>query len=577
MKNDAERNEIRERLKRENKEYQGNGTFIEIGVVFFIIGLLSACLGAGSLVIIGLFLVAFGSFYQVYRSNIKLNEAVEEEIRHEKEQAEKLRKQAEQRQQQNQRGKDHSWLFPAEEFYNMCAKENATDLSNEYSFVKATNYAKQLIARENPLADMSAFNDYLEKEKLQSFLKLGKLKAQERVQMEKARNSVARSATPTPEEAAFLKRVREVRNLTGNQKRVKMLSDFLEDCDAEYQKALGEREAWTQLATAYGMQKQKEKDWSIRAGAAHGIAGPVAGAMTALEVMQENEKIREYNQGIQETANGYISKAANSLNEQTEATVMRNHLERCIEEAKSKVALSNPNADILLQSIKTGDDPFIVKNGSGVLNISMGIRLKRPVNSDVPDGVKMVIDGTIVADVLYDDRKIGEVIFLLPVFGMPCDEPATITLRGMCDHSVGCDNEDGEYSIQVQEKQNLWVMESASENSVRDVERFFQQYRPYETADQCNEKHLSNFDEEDYNRRKAFFNSSENTNVESMEDRINNYLREIGRPATLTDIGKAVGTETSAETRGFMSSGIDSGMIKKEIIKGRIMYSWNGD
>ena len=67
----------------------------------------------------------------------------------------------EQRQQQNQRGKDHSWLFPAEEFYNMCAKENATDLSNEYGFVKATNYAKQLIARENPLADMSSFNDYI--------------------------------------------------------------------------------------------------------------------------------------------------------------------------------------------------------------------------------------------------------------------------------------------------------------------------------------------------------------------------------------------------------------------------------
>ena len=120
-------------------------------------------------------------------------------------------------------------------------------------------------------------------------------------------------------------------------------------------------------------------------------------------------------------------------------------------------------------------------------------------------------------------------------------------------------------------------MESASENSVQDVERFFQQYRPGETVDQCNEKHLSSFDEEDYNLRKAFFNNSENTKNESMEDRINDYLKEIGRPATLTDIGEAVGTETSSETRGFMSSGIDSGMIKKEIIKGRIMYSWNGD
>lgn len=573
MKNDAERNEIRERLKRENKGYQGNGTFIAIGVVFFIIGLLSACLGSGSLVIIGLFLVAFGSFYRVYRSNIKLNEAVEEEIRHEKEQAEKLRKQAEQRQQQNQRGKDHSWLFPAEEFYNMCAKENATDLSNEYSFLKATNYAEQLIARENPLADMSSFNDYLEKEKLQSFLKLGKLKAQKGARVEATRNSVARSAKLTPKEATFLKRVYEARNLTGNQKRVKLLSDFLEDCNAEYQGKKNEEEAWRQLATVYGMQKQKEKDWSIRAGAAHGIAGPVAGAMTALEVMQENEKIREYNHGVQETTNGYIGQAVKALDAQATVTVMRNHLEKCIEEAKGKIALSNPNADVLWQNIIAADrDSFILEDTSGKLNISMDIRLKLPVNPDLPSNVKMVIDGTIVADVLHDGKKIGEVIFLLPVFGMPCDEPAAITLRGIFDNSVGYSSDEGRYSIQVQEKQNLWIMESASENSVQDVERFFRQYRPGETVDQCNEKHLSNFDEEDYNRRKAFFNNSE-----SMEDRINNYLKEIGRPATLPDIAKVIGTKTVAETTEFLVSGIDSGMIKKVSIKGRTMYSWNGD
>ena len=155
---------------------------------------------------------------------------------------------------------------------------------------------------------------------------------------------------------------------------------------------------------------------------------------------------------------------------------------------------------------------------------------------------------------------------------MPCDEPAAITLRGIFDNSVGYSSDEGRYSIQVQEKQNLWIMESASENSVQDVERFFRQYRPGETVDQCNEKHLSNFDEEDYNRRKAFFNNSE-----SMEDRINNYLKEIGRPATLPDIAKILGTETVAETREFLVSGIDSGMIKKVIIKGRTMYSWNGD
>lgn len=502
--------------------------------------------------------------------------AAKEEAERKAAEKERQRK-VEQRQQQNQRGKDHSWLFPAEEFYNMCAKENATDLSKEYSFIKATNYAKQLIARENPLADMSSFNDYLEKEKLQSFLNLGKLKAQKGTRVEAARNSVARSAELAPKEATFLKRVYEARNLTGNQKRVKMLSDFLEDCNAEYQGKKNEEEAWKQLATVYGMQKQKEKDWSIRAGAAHGIAGPVAGALTALEVMQENEKIREYNCGIQETTHGYIEQAVKTQNAQVKVTVMRNHLEKCIEEAKGKIALSNPNADVLWQNIVTDCDPFILVNKSGVLNISMDIRLKLPVNLDLPNNVKMVIDGTIVADVLHDGKKIGEVIFLLPVFGMPCDEPAAITLRGICDNSVGYGSDESRYSIQVQEKQNLWIMESASENSVRDVERFYQQYRPGETADQCEEKHLANFDEDKYNRRKAFFNDSGSAKAESMEDRINSYLKEVGGTATLTDIKEAVGIESTVETRKIMDSGIDSGVIKKEVIKGRIMYRWNGD
>lgn len=498
--------------------------------------------------------------------------AAKEEAERKAAEKERQRK-VEQRQQQNQRGKDHSWLFPAEEFYNMCAKENATDLSNEYGFVKATNYAKQLIARENPLADMSSFNDYLEKEKLQSFLNLGKLKAQKGTQVEAARNSVARSANLTPKEATFLKRVYEARNLTGNQKRVKMLSDFLEDCNAEYQGKKNEAEAWKQLATVYGMQKQKEKDWSIRAGAAHGIAGPVAGAMTALEVMQENEKIREYNRGVQETTHGYIGQAVKALDAQATVTVMRNHLEKCIEEAKGKIALSNPNADVLWQNIIAADrDSFILEDTSGKLNIYMNIRLKLPVNPDLPSNVKMVIDGTIVADVLHDGKKIGEVIFLLPVFGMPCDEPAAITLRGIFDNSVGYNSDGGRYFIRVQEKQNLWIMESASENSVRDVERFFQQYRPGETADQCDEKHRAGFDEDKYNRRKALFNDSG-----SVEDRINNYLKRIGKPATLPDIMIAVGIESLAEARKIMSSGIDSGVIMKEAIKGRTVYRWNGD
>ena len=576
MKHDTERDEIRERLRSEHAGYQGSGKVIALGIFFCIFGFIVLRIGISLdnstiLQIMGLVIMGLGLLilYLVYSTEKDLNKAVEQEMQERKEQEK-------QRQEQNQRGKDHSWVFPAEEFYTMCAKEKVTNLSKEYSFVKATNYAQELIARENPLADMSSFSDYLGKEKLQSFLTLGKMKAQETAQVELVQRKTVQSANPAPEEATFLARVYAARNLTGSQKRVKMLKDLMEDCDAAYQRAKDDEEAWKQLAMLQGMQQKKEKDWAIRGGAAQGIAGPVAGAMTALETMQENEKIREYNRGIQETANGYVTQVVRALDGQSQATVARNQLEKCIEEATGKIALPNPNADTLWANIIVENNIRVSREKSGVLDISLDIRLERPVNLDLPTGVEMVIDGTITANVLYENKKIGEVVFLLPIFGMPCDEPATITLKGMCDNSVGFDNG---YTVQVQEKQHLWVMEAASRDSIWDVEHFFyMKYRPGETVDQCKEKHTSNFDEEKYNRKKAFFNDPA-AYCQRMDDKINKYLVETGEPATISDIVDTVGWgETSTKiVQEILDHSVEAGIIKKETVDGRIVFSWNGD
>ena len=495
---------IRKEIIKKEKYYQSipfvlvsGGLLCLIGI-FTKYGILSLILG-GILVWLGL------------KWHIRLNNAVTSETKRRKRQLEERLKESRrqeelnQQQEQNQRGKNHDWLFPAEEFYNMCERGNATDLSNEYSMIKATNYAKQLIAKENPKADISYFSDYLEREKLQSFINLGKLKAQETAEVENTRKKTAQCANPTPVQAALLKRAFEVQYLTGCNKRVKMLTDLADDCQSEYQKAKNEENAWMQLATLQGMQQKNEKDWAIRAGAANGIAGPVAGMATILDTMQENEKIRVYNQDVRNTADGYVSKAVAAFDGQAKAEAERNRLEKCIEEAKTIITLPNPDADTLWGNMKVNyGNAFISKSKSGVLNISMDIRLLRPVHLDVPDGVKMVIDGTIFADVMYENNKIGEVVFLLPILGMPCDEPATVTLKGLCKNSNGFDNG---YTLEMKKEQNLWVMEAASKDSVRAVERFFELYRPGETPDQCSEKHEEDFDRYEYDRKKKLFNS----------------------------------------------------------------------
>ena len=505
--------------------------------------------------------------YAVCTTRIELNEAVEAEVS-------RRREETEENLRQNQLGKSGQWEFPAEEFYYRCVKNKVQNINSEYEFNKAKLIAEELIREECPMADISSFSDYLEREKLQSFIELGKLKAQKTAEAENMRKKKAKCADPTPKEEAFLKRTSEVQYLTGCNKRVKMLTYLVDDCETEYQKAKSEENVWKQLAIVQGMQEKKEKDWSIRAGAANGIAGPVAGMATVLDTMQENEKIRMYNQDVRSVADGYIAKAAATFDGQAKAKAARNRLEKSIEEAKAIIALPNPDADALWKNMKVNyDNAFISKSKSGVLNVSMDISLIRPVRLDVPDGVKMVIDGTIAADVMYEGNKIGEVAFLLPILGMPCDEPAAITLKGMCQNSTGFDNG---YTLKMKTKQNLWVMEAASNDSVRAVDRFFELYRPGETVDQCNEKHSAYFDKYEYDQKKAFFNDEAAEN-EDMPTRINKFLMMAEKPMTLSEIKAVVNTSTVAETRELMDPAIKAGSIKKEVVKGRVVYSWNGE
>lgn len=474
----------------------------------------------------------------------------------------------------NKSGKEGKWQFPTEKFYQDCNEKKVGDVSSEYGYNKAKSIAEQLIQEDCLEADMSCFQGYLTKEKLQEFLDIGKSQAEKTAQRKLEQSKRVRKGDADSTETTFMQRALAVAMLSGCQKRIKMLTYLADDCETEYQKAKSEEDVWKQLAIVQGMQQKKEKDWSIRAGAANGIAGPVAGMATVLDTMQENEKIRMYNQDVRSAADGYIAKAAATLDGQAKAKAARNRLEKSIEEAKAVVALPNPNADTLWKSMKVDyDNAFISKSKSGVLNVSVDIRLIRPVHLDVPDGVKMVIDGTIAADVMYEGNKIGEVAFLLPILGMPCDEPAAITLKGMCQNSTGFDNG---YTLEMKTKQNLWVMEAASNDSVRAVERFFELYRPGETVDQCNEKHCAYFDKYEYNQKKAFFNDEAAEN-EDMPTRINKFLMMAEKPMTLSEIKAVVNTSTVAETRELMDPAIKAGSIKKEVVKGRVVYSWNGE
>jgi len=461
MKDDAERNEIRKRLKKEQKKYRGNDVYSSTGIVFLIMALLIVCSNSSdaATVMVGLFFIALGGFL-VYYPIYQLNQAVEREMQRKKEQEEQRKQQVEQeeqRKQQNQRGNDHSWSFPAEEFYNMCAKENTTDLSMEFSFIKATNYAKQLIERENPLADMSAFKDYLEKEKLQSFLETGKSQAEQTAKKKLEESKQVRKANADSNEATFMQRSSAVAGMTGCQKRVQMLTDLIGDYDREIQKLKDGEEAMKQLAMMYAGAQKKESDWAILGGAANGIAGPVASAAVIWDTMKKNGEIAKYNEGMRKASRDVLSGTVSVAGNRIKVEQERDNVKARLEEAKGKVTLSKPDANEIWNNIHISPNYSVKRYDSGVLKVSISLDFLRSFALNIPQDVHMVVDGTIRAYVTMDGIDIGTVEFPLPLYGIPCDADAKVTLDGMCGWSTEF---QGKYSLRFADQQNLWIMEA---------------------------------------------------------------------------------------------------------------------
>ena len=99
----------------------------------------------------------------------------------------------------------------------------------------------------------------------------------------------------------------------------------------------------------------------------------------------------------------------------------------------------------------------VTKNDLGVLECTLDIELKKPLALDVPEGLNMVVDGTVRAKVMMEDIYVGDVDFPLPIYGIPCDMTKSVTLDGMCARSM---EYDGKYTLELAEEQNLWVMEA---------------------------------------------------------------------------------------------------------------------
>lgn len=370
---------------------------------------------------------------------------------------EKTRRENEKREAIRQSAQNGTWVFPAEKFYQQCTEQKVVNTSDEYGFKKAKMIAEQLIQEACPEVDISYFQSYLTKGKLQELLETGKSQAEQTAKKKLAESKRVREADADSYEATFMQRSSAVAKLTGCQKRVQMLTDLIGDYDEEIQKLKDGEEAMKQLAMIYTGAQKKESDWAILGGAANGIAGPVASAAVIWDTMKKNGEIAKYNEGMRKASMDVLSGTFSVAGNRIKAEEERENVKIRREEAREKITLSKPDANEIWNNIHIGQNYSVKRYDSGVLHVSISLGFLRSFALNVPQGVHMVVDGTIRAYVTMDGIGIGTAEFPLPLYGIPCDADAKVTLDGMCGWSTEF---QGKYSLHFADQQNLWIMEA---------------------------------------------------------------------------------------------------------------------
>lgn len=192
------------------------------------------------------------------------------------------------------------------------------------------------------------------------------------------------------------------------------------------------------MAVSSSVYQEKEMDWAIHGGIANGIAGPIAGVSTAVNVMQENANIRERNKERRAWANNqmksYISMAGES--KKAQHTLIKEERDFI----KEHRASFKKTPDELFSFIEITDEKTILDEYTGAITVCVNWKV---LNKST------WIDGALRAK-LYSNEKefVGYAYLVFPKEGT---SNGSGVLSGICPCPIPTEN----YNIVV-EPVNLW-------------------------------------------------------------------------------------------------------------------------
>ena len=325
-------------------------------------------------------------------------------------------------------------------FYQMCKKAGIAAIQTKKDLQNATQIASTMQLGD---IDVKAF-----------FLEASALVQKEREEKnEKARlkREIEREAgleALRTEERQKCAELEKFSDCSGREKRLAMLRN-------QYEGAKKNAYEMSKASSVLTMPlvSTRDADWAIHGGIANGLAGPGAGAATAMNIQRQNAENRARADAINSAyvsslvRSGVLDKASNAEKQyKSEAK----KLLALIQDAETAL-VAEDSPDVCFNRLRF-DEATVTVSKTGTCNVMTNAYLKNDFT--IFNNIKATVDGTILAEICDGGNVIGCAKLVLPVWGTRKD--AIAYLEGM---ALFCGQPDKKYTVRLKAG-NLWAIEA---------------------------------------------------------------------------------------------------------------------
>ena len=379
------------------------------------------------------------------------------------------------------------WEFPCDLFLQRCRQNKVTNIDNPFYFNKAKLLAIAVL-KESSIPE--EFNNlYINDEKIREYFLIGlqneeaeeqriqeekQAKKLKEEQMELERQRVPQESTASKYEHAQLRNAAILITKYGREKRDTMLAlelatlnevieQKIDEIKTKKKDAEAAQEAMLKLGVAVMSASQEPtKDWGLTAGVASAVAGPMAGAVVASDILRENQEIEMRNAQVRAQCSKHTAQMVNDITSSSDEAIVkiekekdtllekRMKIERQRELTQQKVVLENVGLLELKEFIKPRVHK-IQRNKNNVTEVEIDIR--NNYVPDVPEGVNIVVDGSFSVDIYSDSIHLGTANVPFPLYGLPCGK--TTRVKALCPYFLSGDHK---YKVKYT-YHHLWAME----------------------------------------------------------------------------------------------------------------------